>query len=133
MQWFGGSSLQEMVRLAQDPAGLSPEAARAMLDKSLPAVLLGLVLFTPLLLATWFAPALVAFKDFSPANALWWSLWTCFANWRPILIYSLVMGVIASLAMLIPFGLGLLVFLPWAMTSTYSAFNQQFVAVQAEA
>lgn len=133
MQMLGGSSLQDMVRLAQDPAGLTPEAARAMLDQSLPAVLLGLALFTPLLMATWFAPALVAFKDFSPANALWWSLWTCFANWRPILMYSLVMGVIASLAMLIPFGLGLLVFLPWAMTSTYSAFNQQFIAVQAEA
>jgi hypothetical protein len=42
------------------------------------------------------------------------------------------MGVIAALAMLIPFGLGLLVFLPWAMTSPYIAFNQQFVPGQAE-
>jgi hypothetical protein len=128
MQLLGGTSLQEMVRLAQNPATLSPEDARAALDQSLPAVLVGLLLYTPLLMATWFAPALVVFRDFSPVNALWWSLWTCFANWRPILLYSLAMGGVAMLAMLLPFGLGLLVFLPWAMTSTYIAFAQQFVA-----
>ncbi len=118
--------------MAQDPASLSPEAARSVLDQSLPAVLVGLALYTPLLMATWFAPALVVFRDFSPVNALWWSLWTCFANWRPVLLYSLAMSVIAALAILIPFGLGLLVFLPWAMTSTYFAFTQQFVAGRSE-
>lgn len=132
MQMLGGSSMQEMVRMAQDPASLSPETARSVLDQSLPAVLVGLALYTPLLMATWFAPALVVFRDFSPVNALWWSLWTCFANWRPVLLYSLAMSVIAALAILIPFGLGLLVFLPWAMTSTYFAFTQQFVASRSE-
>jgi uncharacterized membrane protein len=78
-------------------------------------------------MATWFAPALVTFQEFSPGNALWWSLWTCFVNWRPVLLYSLFMGAVAALAMLIPFGLGLLVFMPWAMTSTYIAFTRQFV------
>lgn len=128
MEMLGGSGLRELLRMAHSPATLSPEEARALLDQSLSALLLGLLLYTPLLMATWFAPALVIFQEFSPANALWWSLWTCFVNWRPILLYSLVMGVIAALAMLIPFGLGLLVFLPWAMTSTYIAFTQQFVA-----
>jgi hypothetical protein len=132
MQMLGGSSLQELVQMAQSPGAQSPEAYRAVLDQSLSAVLVGLLLYMPLLMATWFAPALVVFKEFSPANALWWSLWTCFANWRPILLYSLVMGVIAALAMLIPFGLGLLVFLPCAMTSTYIAFNQQFVPGRAQ-
>lgn len=132
MQKLGGHSLQDLMRLAQDPAALSPEATKLALDRSLPAVLLGLVLYTPLLMATWFAPALILYRDFSPLNALWWSLWTCFVNWRPILYYSLIMGLIGAVAMLIPFGLGLLVFLPWAMTSTYIAYTQQFVAVRAE-
>ena len=124
---LGGSGLQEMLRMAQNPAGLTPEAAEAALAQSLPAMLVGLLLYTPLLMATWFAPALVAFAGYAPGNALWWSLWTCFANWRPLLLYSLVMGLIAAVAMLMPFGLGLLVFLPWAMTSTYVAYNAQFV------
>lgn len=132
MQMLGGSSLQELMQMAQNPAGQSAEAYRAALDQSFSAVVVGLLLYTPLLMATWFSPALVVFKGFSPTNALWWSLWTCFANWRPILLYSLVMGGIAILAMLIPFGLGLLVFLPWAMTSTYCAFTEQFVPGQAE-
>jgi hypothetical protein len=127
MHMLGGASLQEMMRMAQDPAGLSPEQARALLDQSLPALFAGLLLYTPLLMATWFAPALVVFADFSPGNALWWSIWTSFANWRPVLLYSLVMGAIATLAMLVPFGLGLLVFLPWAMTSTYFAYTRLFV------
>lgn len=132
MQMLGGNSLQDLVQMAQNPTAQSPEAYRAVLDQSMTAVLVGLLLYTPLLMATWFSPALVVFKEFSPANALWWSLWTCFANWRPILLYSMAMSVIALLAMLIPFGLGLLVFLPWAMTSTYSAFCQLFVPGQAE-
>lgn len=127
MQWLGGASLQEMLRLAQNPAALSPEQARALLDGSVYPLLVGMLLYTPLLMATWFAPALIAFSGFSPGNALWWSLWTCFANWRPVLVYSLVMGAIAVAAMLIPFGLGLLVFLPWAMTSTYNAYTRLFI------
>lgn len=128
MQWLGGPSLQELVRLAQNPGAMSPEAARAALDGSLTAVLVGMLLYTPLLMATWFAPALIVCNEFSPGNALWWSLWTCFTNWRPVLLYSLVMGTVAALAMLIPFGLGLLVFLPWAMTSTYVAYTRLFVS-----
>lgn len=124
----GGVSLHDMMRLAQESAQVTPEQAQAMLDHTMPALLLGLVLYVPLLMATWFAPALVVFRGFSPVNALWWSLWTCFANWRPVALYGLAMGGIAMLALLIPFGLGLLVLLPWAMTSTYAAYGQLFIS-----
>ena len=128
MNLIGGASLQDMIRLAQDPSSGSPEQARAVLNQSLPALLFGLAMYTPLLMATWFAPALVVFRGFSPINALWWSLWVCFANWRPVGLYSLSMGALGVLAFLIPFGLGLLVLLPWAMTSTYIAYGQLFVS-----
>lgn len=126
MRLVGGQGLQELAQLAQQPADLTPEQANAMLGTALPGLLAGMLLFTPLLMATWFAPALVLFDGYQPVNAMWWSLWTCAVNWRPILLYSLVLGGVGLLALLLPFGLGLLVFMPWAMISTYAAYRGLF-------
>ncbi len=127
MRQMGGASFEQMAELAQTPKNISPEQARMILSQALPAMLTGLLLMTPLVMATWFAPALVLFDGFSASNAMWWSLWACVVNWRPVLIYSLWLGLIAVGAMLIPFGLGLLVLLPWIMTSTYAAYRSMFV------
>jgi hypothetical protein len=126
MRGMGGEGFQQLARLAQGPQQMSPEEARAVLDQALPALLTGLLLLTPLVMATWFAPALVLFNGFSPLNALWWSLWACAVNWRPLLLYSLLLGMVGVLAVLIPFGLGLLVFMPWVMASTYVAYDAMF-------
>jgi len=129
MHALGGQSLQELMRLARVPEDLAPEQARALLDGALPALLLGLLLFLPLLMATWFAPALILFDRFTPVNAMWWSLWVCATNWRPILFYTSVLGLVGVVALLIPLGLGLLVFMPVAMISTYAAYRSIFVPV----
>lgn len=131
MRKLGGEGFQQLSQLAQGPQHLTPEAARAIVDQALPAILAGLVLLTPLVMATWFAPALVLFDGFSAVNALWWSLWACAVNWRPILLYSALLGLVGLLAVLIPFGLGLLVFLPWVLASTYAAYRAMFVAAPA--
>jgi uncharacterized membrane protein len=60
---------------------------------------------------------------------MWWSLWACWVNWRPILVYSLILGIAGMVALMIPFGLGLLVFLPWTLTSTYAAYQDIFSPV----
>lgn len=130
MRALGGQGLQEMLTLAQRPKEMSPEEAQALLGGAMPALLLGMLLYTPLLLATWFAPALILFDAYKPGNAMWWSLWTCVVNWRPLMLYSLVLGAVGLLALLIPFGLGLLVFMPWAMISTYAAYRSLFVPVE---
>ncbi|NTV95977.1 MAG: hypothetical protein HGA75_11275 [Thiobacillus sp.] len=127
MRQMGGDGFQQMQQLAANPGSLSPQEAEAILGQALPAVLTGLFLLTPLVMATWFAPALVLFDGFSAGNAMWWSLWACSVNWRPILIYSLLLGLLGLVAMLIPFGLGLLVFLPWVLISTYAAYRAIFL------
>lgn len=126
-----GGDMEELLRQAQNPAGLTPEQAERMVATALPAMGLGTLLLAPLLMATWFAPGLVLFERFTPGRALWWSLWACWTNWRPILLYSLILGLAGMVALLIPFGLGLLVFVPWTLTSTYAAYQAIFRPVDA--
>lgn len=128
-----GGDLEALLRQMQNPGALTPEEAERMLSTAMPALGLGTLLFAPLLMATWFSPGLVLFERFPPGRAMWWSLWACAVNWRPILYYSLVLGLAGVLAVLIPFGLGLLVFVPWTLTSTYAAYRDIFVPVEAPA
>lgn len=125
-----GNDLRELLRQAQDPAALSPEEMNQIVKAALPAMLLGTVLLAPLLMATWFAPGLALFDGFPAGRALWWSLWACWVNWRPLLYYSLVLGALGMLALIIPFGLGLLVFLPLTLISTYAGYRMIFAFVE---
>lgn len=129
---ISGSGIEQLMQLAQqDPASMDPEQVRQVLDQALPGLLTALVLLTPLLMATWFAPALVLFNGFGALNSLWWSLWACVVNWRPLMLFVLVYAPIGLLALLIPFGLGLLVSLPLFMLATYLAYRAMFVPVVA--
>jgi hypothetical protein len=111
-----------------EPATLTPEEAESMVSTALPALSLGTLLFAP---CSWLpgSPGL-ACSSGSPGRAMWWSLWACAVNWRPILYYSLMLGLAGMVAVLIPFGLGLLVFVPWTLTSTYAAYRDLFVPVE---
>ncbi len=51
----------------------------------------------PVLLAIWFAPALVVFQDLRARQALATSLRAAFANWRPLAIYALAVFVFAGI------------------------------------
>jgi uncharacterized membrane protein len=52
------------------------------------AMLFAAVLALPVILALWFAPALVVFQDCSAAEALATSLRAAIANWRAISVYG---------------------------------------------
>jgi hypothetical protein len=54
------------------------------------AMLFGALCALPVLLALWFAPALVVFEDCGAARALATSLQAALANWRPVLVYGLL-------------------------------------------
>jgi hypothetical protein len=54
------------------------------------AMLFGALCTVPLLLALWFAPALVVFQDCGTLRSLSVSLAAAFANWRPILVYAML-------------------------------------------
>lgn len=124
--FFTGGDLSLLTAQIENPHALSPEEARALLDGILPAMGLGALLMTPLLMATWFSPGLAHFEGFRPGKAMWWSLWACAVNWRPLLVYSSLLGLLGIVALMIPFGLGLLVFIPWTLTSTYAAYRDIF-------
>lgn len=113
-----------------------PEAAYAAVAASIGSILLGtlvmLGLMVPLLAAYWFAPALVMMHDMKPLAAMRESFFASFRNFVPFLVYGIVMFVALLIAM-IPFGLGLLVWAPLAIASTYVAYRRIFTEEMAAA
>lgn len=78
-----------------------------------------------LVAAYWFAPALVVMHGMNALDAMKASFFACFRNFIPFLVYG-----IAMLVLLIPvaltLGLGILVYIPVAIASTYRAYRQIF-------
>lgn len=107
-----------------DPNAVVAAAAASALMILL-GVLVMLALMVPLMAAYWFAPALVMMHDMAPVAAMKASFFACLRNFVPFLVYGLVMTLAAVLAV-IPFGLGMLVFVPVAIASTYVAYRQIF-------
>jgi uncharacterized membrane protein len=93
------------------------------------AILLGLLvmfaLMVPLLMAYWFAPALVIMHGVAPIEAMKASFGACLRNLIPFLIYGIIMTLLCMVAV-IPIGLGLLVWIPLTFTSTYAAYRDIF-------
>jgi uncharacterized membrane protein len=135
-QWLLGHVAESLhpilsaMHSGQDMHGaMRPEDAAQMAahaEAALPSLLTALLLMLPLLMATWFAPALVLFNGFTPWRALWWSLWAVAVNPVASLLYGLVLAGIWGLALILPLGLGLLLAFPWAMASTYAAYRTIF-------
>jgi len=120
---FFGTSLMSMMALATlDPAILARSTGLLVAVVALTAVLL---LLLPLSMAWYFAPALIAIDEQGPMAAMGSSLMGCLRNALPLLIYGLIFIVLAILAT-IPIGLGWLVLLPVAITSTYAAYRDIF-------
>jgi hypothetical protein len=105
----------------------SEEAAAAALGMGmLLAVLVALLFTLPLVMALWFAPALVMFNDLDAVEAMKLSFMGCLQNVLPFLLYGIVLFVLMILGM-IPLFLGLLVVLPLMYTSTYAAYREIYV------
>jgi hypothetical protein len=104
----------------------SPAEMQDMMNLALPAVLVGMVLFTPLLMATWFAPALILFGGARPVMALRVSLKAVAKNWAAMLTNSLALGLLLFIAALVPMLLGLLVAMPVLFGSLYASYQAIF-------
>jgi uncharacterized membrane protein len=120
----GGDAMQELLRtLAEggDPAQLDPAVA----DRASFATLIGSALFVPLAMAVWFAPALVLLDGLPAWRAMQLSLRACVRNVLPFLLYSVAMFGLLVVA-LAPFMLGLLLWVPLAMLSVYTAYRDIF-------
>ena len=90
------------------------------------ALLIMLALLLPVVMAVWFAPALVMFHDKGAVDAMKESFSGCLRNIVPFLVYGvvlLVFGVIAA----IPLGLGWLVLGPVLCTSFYASYKDIYL------
>ena len=120
-----GFDPQAVMEIARNPKA-SPAEMQAVLNHAMPAVLTGLVLFTPLIMATWFAPALILFGGARPATALGVSLRAVAKNWPAMIVNGLTLGLVLFLAALIPMLLGLLVAMPVLFGSLYASYQAIF-------
>ena len=110
----GGGSVAGGLLSAQ-PAGLGVIFGGLMLS-----LLLSLALSVPVVMAIWFAPALVFFNNMQPVEALKASFEACMKNVLAFLVYGLIVLVLAFFAAL-PVGLGFLVLIPVLAGSVYAA------------
>lgn len=124
---LGGGSLLGMLVLGQQP---DPALMAGAMGGMMIAMLIGLALLVPLLMAYWFAPALVVFHDVAPVEAMKLSFAACWRNMLAFTIYGLLTFVLAVLAA-IPFGLGLFVLVPTLTATLYTSYKDIF-AVEAE-
>jgi uncharacterized membrane protein len=120
---FAGFSILTAILSGQAAEVMTAMAASAM--AIVLGVLVALALGLLLVAAYWFAPALVVMHDVKPLEAMKLSFFACFRNFIPFLVYGLVMMILAIIAV-IPFGLGMLVWIPVAVASTYVAYRQIF-------
>lgn len=91
------------------------------------AVLIVFALMLPVVMATWFAPAMVLFHGRGALEAMQDSFFGCLKNVVPFLVYSVVMLVLGVLAA-IPLGLGWLVLGPVLAASFYTSYKDIFTA-----
>ena len=90
------------------------------------AALLVFVLSIPVIMATWFAPALVFFHDMKAGEAMKASFAAGARNWLAMSIFGLFLSVGGFFAML-PLGLGMLVFMPIMSGAVYASYRDMFI------
>jgi hypothetical protein len=89
------------------------------------AALVGMLLFTPLAMAVWFAPPLVVFHNVAPLEAMKASFFVCLKNVWPFLVYGVILLVLTFLAA-IPVLLGFLVLMPVLLGAHYTSYRDLF-------
>ncbi len=138
MVMIGGESLSAISKTMVTGAS-SPEAVAAVqsaVPRMMMALIIGLGVSLPLMMAVWFAPLLVFFDDVKPLPALTLSLWACLKNIRPLLIYG--MAIVVPLVILMPLSLaarqpdlGLWLLAPILVPSIYVSYKDLFVPAPA--
>lgn len=89
-------------------------------------LLVALLIYVPLLMGFWFAPALVVLEDMAPLQAIRDSFIGCLKNVVPFLLYGIV-GLVFSILASIPLGLGWFILMPMIIASIYIAYCDIFV------
>jgi uncharacterized membrane protein len=121
--FFGTAVLTQLFRLSD------PFAASAVIGGVLMVMLVGALLFMllylPLIMAVWFAPALVVLRGLDPWAAMKMSFSGCLQNVLPFLLYGLI-GIALAVVATIPLALGWLVVGPLSIASIYTSYCDIF-------
>lgn len=132
---MAGSDLETILKLVDmagaSGGGPSPEVLNQHLERVMPALWSALLIILPVSMASVFAPALIVFDAFSAGRALWWSLWTVLTNALSMLFFAMLLGGGWLLALIIPYGIGLMIFFPLLMAATYVGYRTIFHSVEA--
>lgn len=127
MIMVGGSALVGILMSGQPVE--DPEVIKQAVAGAGFSVLLGLVLFTALIMSMQFAPMLVFFNNIAPLQAMKLSLRAFLNNIGPMLVYGMTFILLAILAS-IPMMLGWLVLMPIVFTSIYACYCDIFPVVK---
>lgn len=107
-------------------AGLAAVAGLAMLMAAIPAMfIVAIMLMAPVLMAVWFAPALVVFHDMKALDAMKLSFFASLRNAPAFVVFALLYVVLVVLAS-IPAMLGWLVLLPVTFGAMYASYRDVF-------
>ncbi len=134
MMLIGGEAIS-VISKTMAAGAATPETVEAMqaaAPRMMMALIVGLGISLPVMMAVWFAPLLVFFDDVKPLPALALSLWACLKNILPLLIYG--MAVLVPLVILTPLSLavrqpdlGLWLLAPILVPSIYAGYKDLFV------
>jgi uncharacterized membrane protein len=127
MMMAGGAALVGILTSGQPVE--NPEIIRQAVTGAGFAILLGLTLFSVLMMAMQFAPMLVYFNGAPPVEAMKLSLRAFLANIGPMLVYGATFMLLAFLAS-VPMMLGWLVLMPIVFTSLYACYCDIFPATR---
>ncbi len=133
MSAIGGNSFEEVIKLSTQ-AKLTPDNARELSNAAsgiFAALLVGWLLSIVVMMALWFAPLLVYYRNLKPHQAMWYSFTACRKNLGAFAVYGgvifcaliLVMPVAMSLRLL---DLGLLLLAPVVIPSIHAAYTDVF-------
>jgi len=104
-----------------------PEAMAALAGTTLALlVLITMALLLPVMMAAWFAPALVVFQGEGVIDSMKGSFVGCLKNIVPFLVYGVVFFLLALVAM-IPIGLGWLILGPMLSASVYTSYRDIYL------
>jgi uncharacterized membrane protein len=114
-----------MMGLMMDGKRVDENELKDVMSSGLSALLVAFMLSIPLMMAAWFAPLLVIFKDMSAVDAMRLSFFACLKNIIAFQIYGVTLVVLMIIAS-IPYGLGLFVLVPTLFASIYASYKDIF-------
>lgn len=130
----GGDAFSDVAKTMTDGAA-TPEGVRAIqaaVPRMMMAMIAGLAVSLPLMMATWYAPLLVFFDDIKPSAALYLSLLACLKNVRPLLVFGIILliplFVFTRIGLVVrQVDLGLWLLAPLIVPSIYASYRDLFV------